>query len=366
MRVLSVVGARPNYMKVAPVVEALAAAEHESILVHTGQHYDREMSDLFFEQLGMPAPDINLQVGAASHAQQTARILERVEPVIEQYTPDWVLVAGDVNSTLAAALAAAKLNVKLAHLEAGLRSRDKTMPEEINRKVVDHISDLLLTPSADADDNLAREGIAPTAIVRVGNLMIDTLLKHLPIAQNIGHCKALGLKVRGYALATLHRASNTDDASIFRGILSALATISQSIPVVMTIHPRTKNRVAEYLVPLQSRYPALYTIPPQGYLEFLSLEADAALVLTDSGGIQEETTVLGVPCLTLRHNTERPITIECGTNALVGTDEQSIVTSAHRVLHEHAKGHRNEHKVPERWDGKSAGRVVQALAGRVT
>lgn len=357
MKVLCIVGARPNFMKVAPVHAALVAAGWDSRLVHTGQHYDARMSEVFFRELGMPAPAINLGVGSATHAVQTARIMERFEPVVLSEQPVGVLVAGDVNSTIACALVAVKLGVPVAHLEAGLRSFDRSMPEEINRVLTDAISDLLLTPSSDADENLAREGVAAERVVRVGNAMIDSVLTHLPRARECGVLFRLGVRAREYALVTLHRASNVDDAPVLARLLAAIGQLASRLPVIFPVHPRTRARIAEHGIGLPD---GVRLIDPLGYLEFLAAQAEALMVLTDSGGVQEETTALGVPCLTLRPNTERPITVTEGTNTVVGVDPERILASAEDILATGGKRGR----VPELWDGATGSRVVAALQSR--
>lgn len=357
MKVLCVVGARPNFMKVAPVHAALAALGHESVLVHTGQHYDTRLSDVFFDELGLPAPQINLGVGSASHAVQTARIMETFEPVVLAQRPNCVLVAGDVNSTIACALVAVKLGIPTTHLEAGLRSFDRTMPEEINRVLTDAISDLLLTPSADADENLAREGIPAERIVRVGNAMIDSLLTHLPRARAANPGARFGVRSGEYALLTLHRPSNVDDGDRLADLLGAVAEVAARLPVIFPVHPRTAQRLSDtgFAVP-----EGLRLSEPLGYLDFLGLEADARLVLTDSGGIQEETTALGVPCLTLRTTTERPITVAEGTNTVVGIEREAIVAAALEILDRGGKAAR----IPPLWDGQAGPRAAAAIAAR--
>ena len=325
IKVINVVGARPNFMKVAPIVEAMKRREREftPLVVHTGQHYDAAMSDAFFRDLDMPQPDVYLGVGSGSHAAQTAAVMERFEPVVLQEQPDWVLVVGDVNSTLACALVCVKLGVKVAHVEAGLRSRDRTMPEEINRLLTDQIADLLFTPSADASDNLRAEGIPEERIRLVGNVMIDSLLKHLPRAKQTTITE--DLQLTEYAVLTLHRPSNVDEPETLRRILEAVEKIGTRVPVIFPVHPRTRKIIIESEWSdrfLKSR--GLRLVEPLGYLDFLSLYSGARLVLTDSGGIQEETSVLGIPCLTLRENTERPITVTLGTNKIVGTDPERL------------------------------------------
>src|SRR5438067_4865781 len=355
MKILHVVGARPNFMKVAPILAQLRKRPGVSqVLVHTGQHYDAKMSDVFFQDLGMPDPDVHLGVGSGSHAQQTARVMVEVEPVLIREKPDWVLVAGDVNSTIAVALVAAKLGLKVAHVEAGLRSRDWTMPEEINRVLTDRLSDLLFTPSRDGDENLIAEGIDPGRIHFVGNVMIDSLHAALPRARESRVHQRLELAPGNYALATLHRPANVDDPAALRRLLSALTEVAAQVPVVFPIHPRTRARL-----PNDLDAPGLRLVEPLGYLDFLALIADARLVMTDSGGIQEETTALGIPCLTLRENTERPVTVEVGTNQLVGTDPARAVAAAREVL---AGGGRRG-QIPELWDGRAAERVAGVLVG---
>ena len=360
LKVINVVGARPNFMKVAPIVEAMKRRERDfaPLVVHTGQHYDAAMSDAFFRDLELPQPDVYLDVGSASHALQTAAVMERFEPVVLQEKPDWVIVVGDVNSTLACALVCVKLGVKVAHVEAGLRSRDRTMPEEINRLLTDQIADLLLTPSADADKNLLAEGIPQERIRLVGNVMIDSLLKHLPRARESNIRQDLNLNE--YVVVTLHRPSNVDNPETLKRILGALEKIGNRIPVIFPVHPRTRKMILELgSADRVVNAKGLLFIPPQGYLDFLSLYSGARLVLTDSGGIQEETTVLGIPCLTLRENTERPITVEKGTNKIVGTDPEKIVNEAFAALDEESE---TTHRVPPLWDGHTAERILEALS----
>lgn len=360
LKVINVVGARPNFMKVAPIVEAMKRREREftPLVVHTGQHYDAAMSEAFFHDLDLPRPDIYLGVGSASHAAQTAAVMERFEPVVLQEKPDWVLVVGDVNSTLACALVCVKLGVKVAHVEAGLRSGDRTMPEEINRLLTDQIADLLFTPSPDADENLRAEGIPPERIRLVGNVMIDSLYKHLERSRQSAIRDRLGLIDQSYAVLTLHRPSNVDDPAAFRRIIEALENISERLPVIFPVHPRTRKTIAELgLDERLEKIKALRLIDPLGYLDFLSLYSGARLVLTDSGGIQEETSVLGISCLTLRENTERPITVTMGTNTIVGTDPDKIVAAAEIALNEPSK---KAVSIPL-WDGHTAERIVDAL-----
>lgn len=365
LKVINVVGARPNFMKVAPIVEAMRRrpSEFRPLVVHTGQHYDASMSDDFFRDLGLPEPDVHLGVGSASHAQQTASVMRLFEPVLVRERPDWVLVVGDVNSTLACALVCAKLPAPVAHVEAGLRSRDRAMPEEINRVLTDQIADLLLTPSADADRNLLAEGIPAGRIRLVGNVMIDSLMNHLALAESSKVREELGVEGRPYAVVTLHRPSNVDDPAALQGIVSALVRVSARLPVVFPAHPRTRNRLGEFgLLESLAGAPALRLTEPLGYLDFLRLYSGAALVLTDSGGVQEETTALGISCLTLRENTERPVTVEMGTNKVVGRDPERIVAEAARALEGTREGHTP--RVPPLWDGKTADRILDALLER--
>jgi UDP-N-acetylglucosamine 2-epimerase (non-hydrolysing) len=339
-------------MKVAPVLGALGAYRHVvQMLVHTGQHYDANMSDVFFEQLGLPAPDVNLGVGSGSHSRQTAEIMMRFEPVLLERKPDIVLVYGDVNSTVAAALVCSKLGVRVGHVEAGLRSFDRSMPEEINRLVTDRLADLLFTPSEDADRNLLREGIAAGKIFRVGNVMIDSLVRLLPAARQRVRD---GIPER-YALVTLHRPSNVDDSAALKSILQSLIDVSRDLAVVFPAHPRTRQRIAEFGLAADR----LRIFDPLPYVDFLALQVRAEVVITDSGGIQEETTYLGVPCLTLRENTERPITVSVGTNVLVGHDPEKLRAGLAAVLAgEHKKG-----SIPELWDGRAGDRIGRLLAG---
>jgi UDP-N-acetylglucosamine 2-epimerase (non-hydrolysing) len=362
IKVLSVVGARPNFMKVAPIVEALKrrSSQFTPLVVHTGQHYDASMSDAFFRDLELPRPDVYLGVGSASHAAQTAAVMEKFEPVVIEQRPDWVLVVGDVNSTLAAALVCAKLGVRVGHVEAGLRSRDRTMPEEINRLLTDQIADLLFTPSQDADDNLLAEGIPAERIRFVGNVMIDSLLKHLERAKVSTIQKDLTLNSGEYAVLTLHRPSNVDEAGTFTRIIAALEVISKHLPIVFPVHPRTLKTMVDLDLEGRIQKAGLRLIEPLGYLDFLSLLNSSRLVLTDSGGIQEETTALGISCLTLREQTERPITVEQGTNTIVGTDPDRITRAALAALYQVKP---RSHRVPPLWDGHAAERIVESLVG---
>lgn len=359
MHILNVVGARPNMMKIAPLVEEMRRfPDIHQTLVHTGQHYGDKMSQIFFNELDIPQPDIYLGVASGSHAEQTARVMLPFEEVLLDERPDVVVVVGDVNSTLACAVTAAKLWVPVAHVEAGLRSFDRKMPEEINRIVTDALSDLLFTTSRNAGGNLRREGVPDEKIFFVGNVMIDTLMRHRAHAEALHSPSKFGLEPQGYALLTLHRPSNVDVPEVFAGILDALATIQRDIPILFPAHPRTVKRIEEF--GFQERLtasPDLYIVEPLGYLEFLDLMMHARLVLTDSGGIQEETTILGVPCLTLRDNTERPVTVTEGTNLVIGTDPTRIVEETQRIL----AGDAPSGRVPELWDGRAAKRIVNIL-----
>jgi len=389
IRLLSVVGARPNFMKIAPIIAELKKAElkkaelkeaqsgkHpdvedclvEHCLVHSGQHYDELLSDNFFADLGLPQPDVNLQVGSGSHAVQTAEIMKRIEPVLLDYKPQMVLVVGDVNSTIAAALTAVKLGIGVAHIEAGLRSFDTTMPEEINRKLTDAISDLLFVTEQSGVENLKREGVPAEKIFLVGNVMIDSLLQHREIAARSPILDRLGLRrngssCRAYGVLTLHRPSNVDDPKTLQGILSAVSAVATELPVFFPIHPRTRKNIESFGL---QRYLAdaaggdrsgVVPLDPLGYLDFLALNDRARIVLTDSGGVQEETTVLGVPCLTLRENTERPATVEHGSNQVVGVDSERILAAARSILREPAR----RFERPPLWDGNAAPRIVAIL-----
>jgi len=382
MKIILVVGARPNFMKIAPIIEAIKEHNRSSdrpleyLLVHTGQHYDEKMSKLFFDELEIPKPDIDLGVGSASHAEQTAEIIKRFEGVCTREDPTHILVVGDVNSTIACALVASKMNIGIIHVEAGLRSFDRSMPEEINRVLTDAISDILFTTEKSAEENLLREGIGGEKIFFVGNVMIDTLLKHLEKARRSSILEKLGLKgsssVRQpYAVLTLHRPSNVDDEEVFRNILEALIELSREVPIIFPVHPRTTGRIKEFNlqgsflpIPVEGASPfAIYCVEPLGYLDFLSLTSNAAVVLTDSGGIQEETTVLGVPCITLRENTERPVTVTDGTNVLAGTRKRDIIKFARMALRKDSDELRDK-RVPPLWDGRAAQRIIELLARR--
>lgn len=355
-RVTCVVGARPNFMKVAPVYRALDARGLNVRLVHTGQHYDQRMSQVFFDDLDMPRPHAFLGVGSASHAVQTAKVMTLFDEDCNTFEPELVLVAGDVNSTVACAMVAAKRGIAVGHIEAGLRSRDWSMPEEINRILTDACSDLLLTPSPDGDANLRAEGVPGWRIYRVGNLMIDTLRRNLERAQALPTLETLGLKAGEYAVVTLHRPSNVDGEAQLRSLLKALGECAKRLPCVFPMHPRTRARAEEYGLTVPE---GVQIVPPLGYLEFLGVMASAKLMLTDSGGIQEETTALGVPCLTLRDNTERPITVDEGTNILLGSDAAQIVPAVDTILATGGKTGR----VPELWDGHTGDRVADIVCG---
>lgn len=336
-------------MKLAPVYRALAQRSCRQTLVHTGQHYDANMSDVFFHQLDIPEPDVNLEVGSGTHAKQTAQIMTGMEAVLLEQRPDMVMLYGDVNSTVAAALVCAKLQITVAHVEAGLRSFDRSMPEEINRIVTDQLSDVLFTPSQDGNTNLLREGISSEKIHLVGNVMIDSLVRLMPKAMNLPRN---GFPAR-FALVTLHRPGNVDQPEMLRGILTSLLSIGEKLLVVFPVHPRTRQRISECQIPVQG----LHLCDPLPYLEFLALQARATVVLTDSGGIQEETTYLGVPCLTMRENTERPVTVELGTNVLVGTDGSRLKAELNKIL----SGTNKKTVVPPLWDGKAAERIAQFI-----
>ena len=363
IKVMCVVGARPNFMKIAPIVGAIerynmSRAGNETtikhILVHTGQHYDDKMSDVFFKELGISAPHINLEIGSGTHAEQTARVMMAFEPVCLRERPDWVVVVGDVNSTMACTLVASKLGIRVAHVEAGLRSFDRTMPEEINRLVTDSLADLLLTPSPDADENLKREGIPSSRIRLVGNIMIDTLVANLEQARRSSLPDQLGLHPKGFAYVTLHRPSNVDDQDNLGLIMNELTRLSRHLPVVFPVHPRTRKMFVQYGIPLDGT-PNLKLLDPIGYHDSLCLTEQSKFVLTDSGGLQEESTYLRTPCLTLRPNTERPITIEVGTNKL--TRPEQLASDIEEILQER----RLPGRIPEFWDGRTAERVLNAL-----
>lgn len=358
--VLHVVGARPNFMKMAPLVRALWAepSGYEHLLVHTGQHYDEHLNDSIFRDLGLRAPDVHLGSGSGTHAEQTGRIMLAFEKLVAERRPSLVVVAGDVNSTLACSIVAAKANVPVAHLEAGLRSGDWTMPEEINRVVTDRLTQLHLTPSPDADENLLREGVKPKSIVRVGNCMIDSLFRNRERAARGPALARFGLKSGGFGLVTLHRPSNVDDPERLDGFLRVLSQLAAQLPLVFPVHPRTRTRIeALKLSPQALSEAGLLLSEPLGYLDFLQLESTAAIVITDSGGVQEETTALGVPCLTVRDNTERPITVTQGTNQLVGSDPSRLAEAFKAAL----AAPRQPTTGPELWDGKAGERAAAAI-----
>jgi UDP-N-acetylglucosamine 2-epimerase (non-hydrolysing) len=358
--VLHIVGARPNFMKMAPVVKALWEKPDglDHLLVHTGQHYDEHLNDSIFRDLGLRSPDIHLGSGSGTHAEQTARIMLAFEKLVAERKPRLVLVAGDVNSTLACSIVAAKANVPVAHLEAGLRSGDWTMPEEINRVVTDRLARLHLTPSPDGDENLLREGADPRGIVRVGNCMIDSVNSHIESARRGGALTRFGVEAQGYALATLHRPSNVDDSQRLARLVEVLSSIGKKLPVVFPVHPRTRARLEAAQISesgLKAR--GLLLSPPLGYLEFLQLQDAAKVVITDSGGVQEETTALGVPCLTVRDNTERPITISEGTNKLVGSNPDVLPAEVDEIL----AGRSKRGRIPALWDGQAGQRAAEAI-----
>lgn len=362
LKVLIIVGARPNFIKAAPIYAEMIRRSDEfcAKIVHTGQHYDASLSDAIFHDLGLPEPEYHLGVGSASHAVQTANIMLAFEPIVIEEKPDWVIVVGDVNSTVACALVCSKLKIKVAHVEAGLRSGDRTMPEEINRVITDSIADLMLTPSQDADENLIREGIPVERIRFVGNVMIDSLMRNLQRSESSTVINDLGLAEAPYAVLTLHRPSNVDSQDALTGLIDTLIEISEQIPIVFPVHPRTMAKIDEFGLSVSISNSELRLIEPLGYLDFLRLYSGAKLVMTDSGGLQEETTALGIPCLTIRENTERPITIEIGTNTLVGTDPEKIRSAANRILKGAAENLRA--KIPPLWDGRAAERICNALS----
>lgn len=360
MRIINVVGARPNFMKIAPLMKAYQAADDiEPMLVHTGQHYDREMSQLFFDELGIPRPDIDLGVGSGGHGEMTGEVMRRFEPVCIEHRPDVVLVVGDVNSTVACALVATKLGAKVAHVEAGLRSGDRSMPEEINRVLTDAISDYLFVTEPSGRTHLLAEGVPEERIHFVGNVMIDTLLANLERAKKLDLAGQLGVQPGGYVLLTLHRPSNVDDADKLAELWGVVERMAERMPVVFARHPRTAKRMADFgLAGRVESNGRVKVIGPQGYLEFLNLMAGAGVVVTDSGGIQEETTILKVPCVTMRENTERPVTCEVGSNQLVGTAPGAVWAGFERAL----SADRAAWRLPELWDGHAAERIVAVLA----
>ncbi|MBN2133393.1 MAG: UDP-N-acetylglucosamine 2-epimerase (non-hydrolyzing) [Sedimentisphaerales bacterium] len=371
LRLACVVGARPNFMKMAPLLRALEPYPGVQLtLIHTGQHYDKNLSDIFFEQLDMRRPDVSLEVGSGSHAVQTAQVLERFEGVLVEAAGqgrpfDRVVVVGDVNSTMACTITAKKLGIQVAHVEAGLRSRDMSMPEEINRLCTDVLCDYLFTTDHFADENLAAEGVSADKIFFVGNVMIDTLLKHRALAATLDLSRKLGLMPQGYATLTMHRPGNVDDKRVLTGILEALAEIAKELTIVFPIHPRTKKMAEQFglghFFNSGAKVEGIWITEPLGYLEFLHLNMNAKLVLTDSGGLQEETTVLGVPCITMRPNTERPITCEVGSNIMVGNDKTRILEEARKILN----GEIPRGRSPEKWDGHAAERIVDVLVQKL-
>jgi UDP-N-acetylglucosamine 2-epimerase (non-hydrolysing) len=357
LKILHVVGARPNFMKIAPIMREMSLFPDQiaQSLVHTGQHYDEIMSDVFFDEFELTAPDVNLEVGSGSHAWQTAQVMLRFEPVLLEYKPDWVITVGDVNSTLACALVCSKLGFPVAHVEAGLRSFDRSMPEEINRLLTDQIADLLFTPSQDGNENLAKEGITAEKIHLVGNIMIDTLVLLLPKAESTWLEIKEQLKCDRFLLVTLHRPSNVDELNTLREIIEALEEIGKEIQVIFPAHPRTRQRIEEF--DLDSSIRRIQVLEPVGYLDFLALQRHAKVVLTDSGGVQEETTYLGIPCVTVRPNTERPITISMGTNRLVQGKRNEIITMVHSILEQENQ----QFQIPPLWDGHTAKRIVEVF-----
>ena len=356
--VILVVGARPNFMKIAPIHAELDRRGISQILLHTGQHYDENMSKVFFDDLGMPQPDIYLGIGSGSHATQTAKVMVEFEKVCKEHSPSMVIVVGDVNSTVACSMVCAKEWIPCAHVEAGLRSFDRDMPEEINRLITDAIADYLLTPSPDGDENLRNEGVSEERIKRVGNVMIDSLFNNLERSKNSTIHSDLNIEKGNYGVLTLHRPSNVDEKDAFTGIISALEEIGSKIQLVFPLHPRTKNRAEQFgLIKRLESVPNIVLTGPAGYLDFVALMAESKLVLTDSGGLQEETTALGIPCLTLRENTERPITVTEGTNTIVGNNPQLIIDAAKEILQNGGKSGR----IPELWDGKTAERIADLI-----
>ncbi len=363
LKILCVVGARPNFMKIAPLIRVFRdqKARFEAVLLHTGQHYDEAMKAAIFRQLNIPEPDIDLEVGSGTHTQQTAEIMLRFEKQLNQLAPDLVLVVGDVNSTIACALAAVKQGVPVVHVEAGLRSFDRDMPEEINRVLTDQISDLLFVTEPEGIDNLKREGIDGDKIHFVGNVMIDTLLANrrnaVPAQETLTAFGANFSALDGYAVLTLHRPSNVDDPDVLQRLVNVLCDLSSKLPLVFPVHPRTLQRLKEFGLDQQISQADILQMPPLGYLQLLGLMAEARMVLSDSGGIQEETTALGIPCITLRENTERPITLSEGTNTIVGTDPKAIMACAEDILATGGKGGR----IPELWDGHASERIANIL-----
>jgi UDP-N-acetylglucosamine 2-epimerase (non-hydrolysing) len=366
--ILCIVGARPNFMKMAPILRALAGHSPAipSLLIHTGQHYDRDMNDRLFEDLRLPRPDINLEVGSGTHAVQTAEVMKRFEPVIDESRPSCILVVGDVNSTLACTLVGVKKGIPVAHVEAGLRSFDRGMPEEINRVLTDQVADLLYTSERSALDNLLREGVSQARVEFVGNVMIDSLMANRELARRpadildaAGFDGSVAASPAGYAVVTLHRPSNVDQEETLRPLLETLREASEQMPLIFALHPRTRGNIERFGLSDLVAGKRIVLLPPQGYLEMLGLMASARLVLTDSGGMQEETTALGISCLTMRENTERPITVEQGTNTLVGRDRQAILAGVTEIV----AGGGKRGRIPELWDGHTAERIASHLAG---
>ncbi|MBN2001095.1 UDP-N-acetylglucosamine 2-epimerase (non-hydrolyzing) [candidate division KSB1 bacterium] len=363
IRIVNIVGARPNFMKIAPIHRRmLKRSEFSAKLIHTGQHYDEKMSKTFFEELGMPEPDIYLGIGSGSHAVQTAGVMIELEKILSKEKPDLVLVVGDVNSTLAAAIVASKLHVKVGHVEAGLRSFDRSMPEEINRILTDSISEMLFVTEQSGLDNLANEGKDDNQVFFVGNVMIDSLVEHLEKAQDSTILQDLGLQPRNYVAMTLHRPSNVDHKESLGRILQVIHKIQQELAVVLPIHPRTRKMIEHFgFQDDVAQMKGLHLLDPMGYLDFLRLMSQSRVVLTDSGGIQEETTYLGIPCITLRENTERPVTITLGTNQLVGTQPEQLIKAFDAALH----GQPKDHQVPPLWDGKASERIIDILQSQL-
>lgn len=353
-KIIFVAGARPNFIKIAPLVEEFQKYPNvKKLLVHTGQHYDEKMSRIFFEDLNIPKPDINLEIGSGAHASQTGEILVAFDKILEREKPDLVIVVGDVNSTIACGLAAAKRGIKIAHVEAGLRSFDWTMPEEINRVLTDRLSDFLFCTEKSAIENLRAEGADPSKIFFVGNVMIDTLRKSKVKSQRSKVLKKLGIEGMKYAVATLHRPSNVDDKKNLEKVMSIMAKIAKKMPVIFPIHPRTQKNLEKWGI----NACGVRIIQPLGYLDFLKLMSHSNLTLTDSGGIQEETTILGIPCLTMRENTERPVTVEEGSNQIVGTDERKILLAVSKIL----KSHGRKFRSPKFWDGRASQRISKII-----
>lgn len=360
MKVLHIVGARPNFMKVGPIHRALEAIGYvQSLIVHTGQHYDQQMSDVFFKDLGLPEPDFYLGVGGGTHAEQTARVMVALEPVLLAEQPDVVLVVGDVNSTIAAALVAAKRHIPVAHVEAGLRSGDRSMPEELNRICTDALSDLLFVTEESGIANLRQEGIPDDKVFFVGNVMIDSLVQTLPIAEKIEIAQRFGVAPKEYVLMTMHRPANVDVEDTLRKIVGIVEQVAVQLPIVFPLHPRTRENLKQHgMLDTLTGIPSVKLVEPLGYIEFLALMKSSAAVITDSGGVQEETTFLGVPCLTLRENTERPVTIDMGTNELAPIEPDYVSARLKSIL---ASDSRRELGLPPLWDGNAAKRIVKVL-----